>query len=50
VLRWWARWLPTAQNAAPEAVRLPAVPAPAVDDGEPVDPTPLTVRATRVAR
>jgi dipeptidyl aminopeptidase/acylaminoacyl peptidase len=48
LLRWWARWLPTAQNPAPEGVRLPVVPAPAVDDGEPVAAAPLTVRATRV--
>jgi dipeptidyl aminopeptidase/acylaminoacyl peptidase len=47
VLRWWARWLPTPQNQG--TVELPPVTAtPTVDDGEPVDPAPLTVRSTRV--
>jgi hypothetical protein len=31
VLRWWARWLPTAQNSAAVA-ELPAAPAPAADE------------------
>src|SRR3954447_25503544 len=47
VLRWWARWLPTPQNQG--AVELPpATATPPVDTGEPVDPTPLSVRSTRV--
>ncbi|MGY1616834.1 S9 family peptidase [Geodermatophilus sp. SYSU D00691] len=47
VLRWWARWLPTAANGG--TVELPpAAATPAVDTGEPVDPAPLTVRSTRV--
>ncbi|WP_448627976.1 S9 family peptidase [Geodermatophilus sp. URMC 64] len=47
VLRWWARWLPTDRN--PGEVELPAaVATPEVDDGEAVDPAPLTVRSTRV--
>src|SRR5436305_12740364 len=47
VLRWWARWLPTPQNQG--TVELPpATATPAVDSGEPVDPTPLSVRSTRV--
>ncbi|NYJ08897.1 S9 family peptidase [Petropleomorpha daqingensis] len=47
VLRWWARWLPTPQNQG--VVELPVATAtPTVDTGEPVDPTPLTVRKTRV--
>jgi dipeptidyl aminopeptidase/acylaminoacyl peptidase len=44
VLRWWARWLPTGQNAVPGTAELPAAP---VDDAA-LDPAPLTVRATRV--
>src|SRR4051812_12153980 len=47
VLRWWARWLPTAQNQG--TVELPAATAtPAADTGEQLDPSPLTVRSTRV--
>jgi dipeptidyl aminopeptidase/acylaminoacyl peptidase len=47
VLRWWARWLPTAQNQG--AVELPTATAtPAVDTGEPVDAAPLSTRTTRV--
>jgi dipeptidyl aminopeptidase/acylaminoacyl peptidase len=47
VLRWWARWLPTPHNQG--TVELPAATAtPTVDTGEPVDPTPLTTRKTRV--
>jgi dipeptidyl aminopeptidase/acylaminoacyl peptidase len=47
VLRWWARWLPTAQSAGELAA--PVEPAPEADplDGEP-SAEPLTVRATRV--
>jgi dipeptidyl aminopeptidase/acylaminoacyl peptidase len=47
VLRWWARWLPTPQN---QGTVEPAAttPAPAADTGEPLDPSPLTVRSTRV--
>ena len=51
ILRWWARWLPTAQNPGPDAAELPA--AEPVADGEVLDDDvvsgePLPVRATRV--
>lgn len=48
VLRWWARWLPTPENAGDLAELQPAPSADAgVPDGEPAV-EPLTVRATRV--
>ena len=51
ILRWWARWLPTAQNPGPDAAELPAA-EPVADgevlDGDVVSGEPLTVRATRV--
>jgi dipeptidyl aminopeptidase/acylaminoacyl peptidase len=51
ILRWWARWLPTAENPGPGAAELTAA-EPVADgkvlDREPVGPEPLTVRATRV--
>jgi hypothetical protein len=48
VLRWWARWLPTAQNPGDTTADLTpiedaAAPVPEPDGGE-----PLAVRATRV--
>jgi dipeptidyl aminopeptidase/acylaminoacyl peptidase len=51
ILRWWARWLPTAQNPGPDAAELPG--AEPVADGEVLDDDvvsgePLPVRATRV--
>jgi dipeptidyl aminopeptidase/acylaminoacyl peptidase len=51
ILRWWARWLPTAANPGSSAAELPA--AEAVADGEVLDGgapggQPLSVRATRV--
>jgi dipeptidyl aminopeptidase/acylaminoacyl peptidase len=46
VLRWWARWLPTADNPAQEAMELAAA-APAEHAGEP-EPGPLTAREARV--
>jgi dipeptidyl aminopeptidase/acylaminoacyl peptidase len=50
VLRWWARWLPTAQDPGEVAERESRVaPAPEADplDAEP-SAEPLTIRATRV--
>jgi dipeptidyl aminopeptidase/acylaminoacyl peptidase len=51
VLRWWARWLPTAQNAGPEVAEL-VEDGPVADAGlidvEPSGDEPLSVRATRV--
>jgi dipeptidyl aminopeptidase/acylaminoacyl peptidase len=51
VLRWWARWLPTPENAGPEVAELveavPVADAEPIDDG-PVSAEPLSVRATRV--
>jgi dipeptidyl aminopeptidase/acylaminoacyl peptidase len=49
ILRWWARWLPTAENAGERATELP-LPAPdgALLGGEPAGGEPLSVRATRV--
>jgi dipeptidyl aminopeptidase/acylaminoacyl peptidase len=46
VLRWWARWLPTADNPAQEALALAAA-EPAEHPGE-SEPGPLTARAARV--
>jgi dipeptidyl aminopeptidase/acylaminoacyl peptidase len=46
VLRWWARWLPTPDNAGQEALELPAA-EPAEHPGE-AEPGPLTVREARV--
>ncbi len=51
ILRWWARWLPTADNPGAGTAELPA-PDP-VADGEVLDPgtagpEPLSVRATRL--
>jgi hypothetical protein len=51
VLRWWARWLPTAQNPGEAAaLEAPAEPVTTADPlaGEPTDAQPLAVRATRV--
>jgi dipeptidyl aminopeptidase/acylaminoacyl peptidase len=49
ILRWWARWLPTAENSGTTGS---ALPAPAADgealEGEPAGGEPLAVRATRV--
>ena len=49
ILRWWARWLPTAENPGSTGS---ALPAPAADgealEGEPAGGEPLAVRATRV--
>ena len=50
ILRWWARWLPTAQNGGPAAaVEAPSGPA---TEARPLDEEPsaepLSVRATRV--
>jgi dipeptidyl aminopeptidase/acylaminoacyl peptidase len=45
VLRWWARWLPTAQN--PGTVELPAASPDREPPGE-TEPGPLSVRAVRV--
>ena len=51
MLRWWARWLPTAKNAGPEVAELVEV-GPVADDVladvEPAGAEPLSVRATRV--
>jgi dipeptidyl aminopeptidase/acylaminoacyl peptidase len=51
ILRWWARWLPTAENPGPATAALP-VAEPVADgevvDGGTADGQPLTVRATRV--
>jgi dipeptidyl aminopeptidase/acylaminoacyl peptidase len=49
ILRWWARWLPTPQNAGEAESNLPAA-GPGAETGaaEPADSEPLTVRATRV--
>jgi dipeptidyl aminopeptidase/acylaminoacyl peptidase len=46
VLRWWARWLPTAQNPGQEALQLAAA-EPQEHPGEP-EPGPLAVRSVRV--
>jgi dipeptidyl aminopeptidase/acylaminoacyl peptidase len=46
VLRWWARWLPTAENSGQEAMELAAA-EPAEHPAEP-EPGPLTVREARV--
>jgi len=46
VLRWWARWLPTADNPAQEALEL-ATAEPAEHPGEP-EPGPLAARVARV--
>jgi dipeptidyl aminopeptidase/acylaminoacyl peptidase len=57
LLRWWARWLPTADNPGEAASEQPAVAhapvahgvtAGGVVDGEAVAGEPLSVRATRV--
>ena len=49
ILRWWARWLPTAENPGPATAELPeAVADGELDDGGTADGQPLTVRATRV--
>src|SRR4051812_15958412 len=50
VLRWWARWLPTPQNAAPEMAELvEAAPSHGdLTDVEPAGAVPLSVRATRI--
>lgn len=49
ILRWWARWLPTAENPGPQDAELPApVAGGEVLAGEPAGGEPLSVRATRV--
>ncbi len=54
VLRWWAQWLPTAQNSGEvAALESPEAPSEAAPDGDPLGgetpaAEPLTVRATRV--
>jgi dipeptidyl aminopeptidase/acylaminoacyl peptidase len=52
VLRWWARWLPTPQNAGPGSAELVGAPEPSGEAQPPADDPssgePLTVRATRV--
>jgi dipeptidyl aminopeptidase/acylaminoacyl peptidase len=49
ILRWWARWLPTAENpgSAGSALAAPAADGDSLE-GEPAGGEPLSVRATRV--
>jgi hypothetical protein len=49
ILRWWARWLPTAENPGPRTAELPEPVADGeIVDDNPADGQPLSVRATRV--
>jgi dipeptidyl aminopeptidase/acylaminoacyl peptidase len=56
VLRWWGRWLPTAENPGEGEVARPLTAGPEIVepveaervDAEPVGAQPLTVRATRL--
>jgi dipeptidyl aminopeptidase/acylaminoacyl peptidase len=48
VLRWWARWLPTAANPTPERVSIPVGGVSETDSGEPMSGEPLSERITRV--